>query len=183
MFEQHEQQSCTDDFKLSLATLTNNPHFVQLRQSRNKPLSSTQTEIILTDIHPAHVLIDASTSTPGIFRQHASGIGPYRASHTDDGNPDAGIGGLLNTLHTYYPGIGYAQHKKRLKSLGICYLDVASMFSPNFYIRNVGMTTGAAHLFCKWIAKARQARQRQTRQIRRRAHMAVDEGGNESMAQ
>jgi hypothetical protein len=80
MFEQHEQQSCTDDFKLSLATLTNNPHFVQLRQSRDKPLSRTQTNLILTDIHPADVLIDVSTSTRGIFRQHASGIGPYRAS-------------------------------------------------------------------------------------------------------
>ena len=161
-----QQNSCT--LALSFVVLPDSPHFRQLCETcrpRNAALSRTQTELILPTIpdHTDPELTRADISRAGTHK--GLGILCHNALDLDSSGPsdniDPGddIKRLLDILHSRYPALEYPQYENRLRSLGICYLAVAAMFNADFYIGKVGMATGAAHLFCKWIAESQRVYQ------------------------
>lgn len=58
---------------------------------------------------------------------------------------------LLESLHIKYPVLNYLQFRENLQALGINYLATAAVLDANFYMRKVGMSQGAAHLFCDGV--------------------------------
>jgi hypothetical protein len=148
-------------------------HFIQLqrtRRPRGGSLIRTPTQLITPSteahdrvhIHDPPPAFSNSTdiSTISTSKAYRSCDVSYQnaaclivENGTVNGDDQRHIKVVLDSLHARYPALDYLQYEDRLQEQGICYLIVASMFDPGFYISNVGMAPGAAHLFCRWVVE------------------------------
>lgn len=85
----------------------------------------------------------------GLTRQYALFLNFDEESDGDEYEPT--VEKLLESLHARYPALNYLQFQESLQALGIGYLATAAILDADFYIRKVGMSQGAAHIFCDGV--------------------------------
>jgi hypothetical protein len=88
----------------------------------------------------------------------------------EDGEDGYSIRAVLAALHSRYPAFHYPAYEAVLLKHGIHYLITASLLDVAFYIERVGMVSGAAYMFCEWVAKEHR-RVRRVRHRRKRQRM------------
>jgi hypothetical protein len=128
-------------------------HFTELskvKTPRGTPLCRKSTELVIPNSHT----LSHSNGQPshGISRQYAIYLEPHNNSGKHKGQDHIKM--LLDNLHSRFPAFDFPQYEDQLQKQGIHYLIVASMFDANFYMADIGMVPGAAHLFKHSVEKA-----------------------------
>jgi hypothetical protein len=171
---------------MSCSALPNTKHFVGIQETRElhgRPVIRVPTELIIPavhvlDRHPIHDTLNTSFAPPDVtvtvtkpaYNHSLSSHNSVSVAVDEDSNHDINrreIKAVLDTLHVSYPTLNYLQYEDGLRRHGIHYLDIASMFEANFYNATVGMTLGAAHMFCHWIADELRRARSQSKSDRR----------------
>jgi hypothetical protein len=130
---------------MTCTVLPNDRHFIELRRTRKShttPLSRTPTDPVISTMTP----LTSNALGPGLARQFAL----YLESDDDD---EVDIKELLDTLAAKFTSLNFHQYEHRLRRLGISYLIIAAMFDLEFFVSKVGMSEGAARLFCYHVVK------------------------------
>jgi hypothetical protein len=133
---------------MTCTVLPNERHFIELRRtrkSRTAPLSRTPTDPVISTMTP----LTSNALGPGLARQFAL----YLESDGSDDGDDVDIKELLDTLAAKFTSLDFHQYEHRLRRLGISYLIITAMFDLEFFISKVGMSEGAARLFCYYVVK------------------------------
>lgn len=78
------------------------------------------------------------------------------------------LAAILKGLGTRYPDTNFQQYEGMLRTLGITYLDITARFETSWYTNpaKVNMSEGDATLFCGWVMKEIQKRDREKRRVR-----------------
>lgn len=70
-----------------------------------------------------------------------------------DDEPQLPICDVLDIIDGLFPLIGFHQYSGTLHHQGIAYLAAAVNFDCDFYVSDIGMSRGAASLFCEQVNK------------------------------
>lgn len=62
----------------------------------------------------------------------------------------------LDVIHRRFPAMNFNQYLNALCRQGITYLTAAANFDSDFYVRDVGMSRGAASVFCRQVTKMKK---------------------------
>jgi hypothetical protein len=117
-------------------------------------------------------------------KRHQTGLGLKReyavyleSDEESDDEPEMTIADVLNRLNGRFPVLDFYQYQESLYRDGIAYLAAAIKFDCQFYVHTIGMSTGAASLFCEQIALMKQENVRAAvrRQGRKRARFLFDD--------
>ncbi|KAG2046118.1 hypothetical protein BDR06DRAFT_1014993 [Suillus hirtellus] len=100
-----------------------------------------------------------------------------------DDEPQLPICDVLDIIDGLFPLIGFHQYLGALRHQGIAYLAAAVNFDCDFYVSDIGMSRGAATLFCEQVNKMKmkndRAVARQKAKGKKRAHISHDDQGKE----
>lgn len=133
---------------MTFTVLPNERHFIELqrtRKSRTTPLSRTPTDPVIPSMTPP----TSNALGPGLTRQFAL----YLESDESDDDNEVDIKEILDILAAKFTSLDFHQYEHQLRRLGISYLIIAGMFDLDFFISKVGMSEGAARLFCYHVVK------------------------------
>ena len=79
-------------------------------------------------------------------------------SHDD--SPQMAISEVLDRMNTTFPALDFHQYLEPLCREGVVYLAAAVHFDFDFYVKQVGMSKGAAVLFCEQVTKMKKKNDR-----------------------
>jgi hypothetical protein len=153
---------------MTCTVLPNERHFIELRRTRKSratPLSRTPTDPVISTMTP----LTSNVPGPGLARQFAFYL---ESDESDDGNK-VDIKELLDTLAAKFTSLDFHQYEHRLRMLGISYLIIAAMFELEFFISKVGMSEGAARLFCYHVVK--EMGKREGKEKEKKSRMVVND--------
>ncbi|KAG1739065.1 hypothetical protein EDB19DRAFT_1829010 [Suillus lakei] len=100
-----------------------------------------------------------------------------------DDEPQLPICDVLDIIDGLFPLIGFHQYLGALCHQGIAYLATAVNFDCDFYVSDIGMSRGAAMLFCEQVNKMKmkndRAVARRKAKGKKRARISHDDRGEE----
>lgn len=73
-----------------------------------------------------------------------------------DDEPQLTINDVIDVIHRRFPAMNFNQYLNALCRQGITYLTAAANFDSDFYVRDVGMSRGAASVFCRQVTKMKK---------------------------
>ncbi|KAG1778091.1 hypothetical protein EV702DRAFT_1196508 [Suillus placidus] len=171
-------KGCITPLSLSPITLDLNK-ISKMQKSHTPSLSCTSTEPLTT---PSPIMYNQGARSPadkhhqmcpGLKREYAMYLESDEESESDN-EPEMTITNVLNRINGRFPALDFHQYQEPLYRDGIAYLAAAINFDCQFYVHTIGMSTGAASLFCEqiaWMKKKndRAAVRRQAAKGRKRA--------------
>lgn len=111
----------------------------------------------------------------------------FDSDEESDDEPEMTSADVLNRLNGRFPVLDFYQYQEPLYRDGIAYLAAAIKFDCQFYVHTIGMSTGAASLFCEQITWMKQrndraAVRRQAAKGGKRARLLFDDEDKENLS-
>ncbi|KAG1881868.1 hypothetical protein C8R48DRAFT_667608 [Suillus tomentosus] len=151
-------------------------------------LSSVSTELLTM---PSPIMYKQGARTPADkYHQTCFGLKCEYAMYLEsdeesDNEPEMTISDVLNRINSRFPALDFFQYQEALCRDGIAYLAAAVKFDCEFYVHTIGMSTGAASLFCEQIARMKRKNDRAVVQRkakgRKRARLPFDDEDKENI--